>query len=68
MLSDAAYNLLARRKGKRSFSDIVIELVEEKDAKGKDVKEIFAINGIIKTKKKVNWSTHADEILYGGKL
>lgn len=34
----------------------------------KDPKKILKLNGIIKTKKKVSWSTKVDEALYGGKL
>ena len=68
MLSDTAYNVLAKRKGKKSFSEVVMDLVGEKGKARKDPKKLLEINGIIKTKKPVSWSTQVDEILYGGKL
>ncbi|MEM3227815.1 MAG: antitoxin VapB family protein [Candidatus Micrarchaeaceae archaeon] len=68
MLSDAAYSMLARRKGNKSFSEIIIELIEDKKRAAKDPKKLLEINGIIKTKKPVSWSTQVDEVLYGDKL
>ncbi len=68
MLSDTAYSMLAQRKGKRSFSEVIIELMVDKKAAAKDPRKLLKIKGIIKTKKPVSWSTQVDEVLYGGKL
>lgn len=68
MLSDSAYTELAKRKGKRSFSELIIELIGVEQSKKKDPKKLLEMSGIIKTKNKVSWSTEVDDILYGGPL
>ena len=68
MLSDTAYSMLAKRKGKKSFSELIMELMVEKETPLKDPRKLLELNGIIKTKKPVSWSTQVDEVLYGGKL
>ncbi|OJI08499.1 MAG: hypothetical protein BK997_00335 [Candidatus Micrarchaeum sp. ARMAN-1] len=68
MLSDTAYNMLVKRKGKKSFSEVIIDLMVNKKVATKDPKKLLEINGIIKVKKPVSWSTQVDEVLYGGKL
>ncbi len=68
MLSDTAYRMLVQRKGEKSFSKVIIELMVDKKAAAKDPKKLLEINGIIKTKKPVSWSTQVDDVLYGDKL
>lgn len=68
MLSDTAYSMLAKRKGKKSFSEVIIDLMVDKKVAAKDPRKLLEINGIIKTKKPVSWSTQVDEVLYGGAL
>lgn len=51
MLSDTAYRMLVQRKGEKSFSKVIIELMVDKKAAAKDPKKLLEINGIIKTKK-----------------
>jgi Uncharacterized ACR, COG1753. len=50
MLSDTAYRMLVQRKGEKSFSKVIIELMVDKKAAAKDPKKLLEINGIIKTK------------------
>lgn len=68
MLSDTVYSMLAKRKGKKSFSELIMGLMEAEETAPKDPRKLLELNGIIKTKKPVSWSTQVDEVLYGGKL
>lgn len=68
MLSDEAYSLLAKRKGKRSFSELIVELVNDAAKSPKKLKNFKEVEPWDWGKDSENSSNDIDEILYGGKL
>lgn len=68
MLSDEAYSLLAKRKGKGSFSELIVALVNETTPSQKSLKNLLKIRPWDWGENSKNSSNEIDEVLYGGNL
>jgi len=68
MLSDEAYSLLAKRKGNRSFSRLIVDLINDTTSTQKNANSLLKVKPWDWGDNSENSSKEIDEVLYGGNL
>lgn len=68
MLSDEAYSLLAKRKGNRSFSKLIVDLINDTSSIPKSANNLLNMKPWDWGENSKNSSKEIDEVLYGGNL